>query len=243
MRKLYLLAFATLAGITVFAQDSHNEKMGTSAITGSRSSDHFLFQVSSDRWMGAPDSINNKMKATSRGANVYFMIDKQLKGNPKFSVGIGLGVGTSHYFMDKMSASINGTSQKLKFNNLDTSNHFSKYKVSTSFLEIPLELRYYSKPNNTNKSFKFAAGVKVGTLINAHTKGKTLLNSNGTKIQEYTEKITSKNYFNTTRIAGTVRIGYGSFSVFGAYNFTSIFKDNLTTNMKLFQAGLTISGL
>ena len=53
---------------------------------------------------------------------------------------------------------------KLPFNNLDTLSYFKKYKLTTAFLEIPLELRFTANPEKENKSIKAAIGVKVGTL-------------------------------------------------------------------------------
>ena len=43
-----------------------------------------------------------------------------------------------------------------------------------AYLEAPIELRYTANPLNSDKSFKFAIGVKVGLMINAHTRNKTL---------------------------------------------------------------------
>jgi len=80
-------------------------------------------------------------------------------------------------------------------------------------------------------------------MLNAHTKGKTLQNASGGSINEYTRKEAAKRYFNTTRLAGTARVGYCNFSLFGAYNFTSLFKNGVAPDMKLFQIGLTLSGL
>ena len=240
MRKIYVLFLITIASSVAFAQTNSSKKKFD--VTG-RAGDHFLLQFSSDHWMGAPDSISNRIKGNSRGANVYVMLDKPFKSNPHFSVAFGIGIGTSSIFLDKMNADITGRTAVLKFNTLDTVARFNKYKISTAYAEIPLELRYFSNPENPNKAIKVAIGVKVGTLINAHTKGKTLVNASGTTTQEYSNKATSKSYFNNTRLAATARLGYGNFSVFGAYNFTSIFKDNVAADMKLFQVGLTISGL
>jgi len=208
-----------------------------------RASDHFVIQLSSDRWLGAPDSINSRLKSNSRGINVYFMLDKPFKSNPKYSIAAGLGISSSHIFLDKMNATINGTSRLLNFQAVDTLSRFDKYKISTSYVEIPLELRYFSKPEKPNGCFKAAIGIKVGALINAHTKGKTLVSASGSTLQDYTAKITSKNYFNTTRLSATAKLGYGNFGIFGSYNLTSIFKENVAADMKLLQLGITISGL
>ena len=240
MRKIFILLFAISVSCVLNAQTTKTE---LKTEVNAQANDHFMLQLTSDRWMGAPDSIDSHRKSASRGANVYFMINKPFQTNKHFSAAFGVGVGTSHIFLDKMNADITGSTSVLKFNALDTLTRFSKYKVTSSFLEIPVELRYFSNPANTNKSFKMALGVKVGTLINAHTKGKTLVNGAGTKLQDYAEKQSSKSYFNSTRLAATLRVGYANFAVFGSYNITSIFKDKVAANMNLLQVGLNFSGL
>ena len=120
---------------------------------------------------------------------------------------------------------------------------FKKYKVATTYLEVPLELRFSSKPNTPNKSIKAAIGVKAGLLLNAHTKGVTLQDKTDATINSYTEKITSKSYFNSNRISATARVGYGLFSVFGSYSLTGVFKDAVAADTKLLQFGISISGL
>jgi hypothetical protein len=240
MRKIYVLILIAFTSSVAFAQNNATKKKFD--ISG-RAGDHFLLQLSSDHWMGAPDSISSRIKGSSRGINVYVMLDKPFKSNPHFSVAFGLGIGSSNIFLDKMNADITGRTPVLKFNTLDTVARFNKYKISTTYAEIPLELRYFSNPENPNKAIKVAIGVKIGTLINAHTKGKTLVNAAGTTTQDFSNKERSKSYFNNTKLAATARLGYGNYSLFGSYNFTSIFKDNVAADMKLFQVGLTISGL
>ena len=115
--------------------------------------------------------------------------------------------------------------------------------LQLAFLEIPLEFRYTANPDNDRKSLKFAIGVKAGTLLNAHTKGKNLENKNGNAISSHTAKVTDKSFFNTTRFAATARIGYGNFSLFGSYQINNLFKDGVAPEIKPFQIGLCLSGL
>ena len=171
------------------------------------------------------------------------MLDQRFKSSPQWSVAFGLGVGTSSMYFKRMSVDIKAKTNKLPFNNLDTLSFYKKYKLTTAFLEIPLELRFTANPEKENKSIKAALGVKVGTLLNVHTKGKTLQDRNGRTINSYTAKETGKGFFNTTRLMATARIGYGNFSLIGAYQFNNIFKDGVAANVKLFQIGLCISGL
>ncbi len=240
--KKYILGWVFLSVVNVgFSQKTSPQKQ---IDLSNRPSDHLMIQLSADNWKGAPDSISSKIKSGSRGANIYFLLDKPFKSNPHFSVAFGLGIGTSNIFFNKLKADIKGTSPALKYVSLDTSDRFKKYKICSAFLEVPVELRFSSHPDKPNKSFKVAIGAKVGTLLNVHTKGKTLLNSSGKTINSYTEKINSKTYFNNRRLVATARVGYGNFSLFGSYNISSsIFKDLVTSDTKLLQVGLTISGL
>ncbi len=235
------LLFIVIALVFVTAVSAQKKKIKEDFMT--RAGDHFMLELTSDHWIGAPDSIKNHFKGLSRGANVYVMLDQRFKGSPQFSVAFGLGVGTSNMYFKNMNVDIKAKTNKLPFNNLDSLSRFKKYKLTTAFLEIPLELRFTANPENESKSIKAAIGVKVGTLLNVHTKGKTLLDKNGTTLNSYTAKETGKGYFNSTRLQATARIGYGNFSLFGSYQFNNIFKDGVAADVKLFQVGLCFSGL
>ena len=104
-------------------------------------------------------------------------------------------------------------------------------------------MRYSFNPENNKKSVKVALGAKVGTLVGAGTKGKNLLNKNGNAIGSYVQKEKSKRFFNQTRISGTGRIGYGSFSLFASYSLTPLIKEGLGPVIRPLTVGLTLSGL
>lgn len=209
-----------------------------------RAGDHFMLQASYDSWAGMPDSISGHQQGFSRGFNAYFMFDKPFKGSPKYSIGIGAGISTSNMTFKNMNVDLKSSNAFLPFTAVDSTNHFKKYKLATSYLEVPLELRFTANHQNVNKSVKAAIGVKVGTLVNAHTKGKTLLDKNNNTIGSYTEKISSKRYINGTRFSATARVGYGIVSLFGTYQLNSVLKEGVgSPDMKLYQIGLTISGL
>jgi hypothetical protein len=159
------------------------------------------------------------------------------------SVAFGAGVGTSNMFFEKTSLDLKATSATLPIKRVDSVQHFKKYKLTTAYLEAPVELRFSSDPLNSNKSVKVAVGVKVGTIINAHTKGKTLQDKNDNEINSYIAKESSKRFFNTTRLAGTLRIGYGIFSIHGQYNITTLLKDGAGPEIRPYSIGLSVSGL
>ncbi len=224
--------------ITTTSNDSKTIKMTN------RAADHFMLQASYDGWGGMPDSISGHQKGFSRGFSAYFMFDKPFKGSPKYSIGIGAGISTSNMSFKNMDVDLKSSKSLLPFTQVDSTNHFKKYKLATSYLEVPLELRYTANPGNINKSLKAALGIKVGTLVNSHTKGKTLQDKNNNTISSYTEKISSKKYINSTRFSATARVGYGIVSLFGTYQLNSVLKEGVgSPDMKLYQVGITISGL
>src|SRR5687767_10773950 len=142
-----------------------------------RSSDHLLLQVSYDSWANAPDSLQTR--GFSRGFNAYFLFDFPFKTSPKFSVAIGAGVSTSSIFFENTHIDISGKmADRLSFTNATDTNHYKKYKLTTTFLEAPIELRFSSNPAENRKSIKAALGIKIGTLVSAATKGKNLQNRN-----------------------------------------------------------------
>ncbi len=241
MQKFFLLSLTFLFFANTQAQNKG--KVSRKIDISSRPGDHLMIQFSSDHLTGKPDSISRHQSGFSRGFNAYIMLDKPFKSSPKYSIGIGIGVGSSNIAFKNMNVDLKSTATKLPFTAVDSTNHFKKYKLSLGYLEVPLEFRYTSNPLNSNKSLKVAVGLKVGTIINAHTKGKDLQNKNNTLIASYTEKENSKKYFNGTRFMATARVGYGIFSLFGAYQLNNVLKDVAGAPMKLYQVGITISGL
>lgn len=239
MKKLVLVLAAFTVSVTLFSQDKKNN----SSSLANRAGDHIMLQLGSDTWLNGPDSIASHKKGLSRSANLYVMMDKVFKSDKRFSVGFGLGVGSSNMYFKNLNVDIISTSSKLPFTNLDSSNRFKKYKLTTAFLEVPVEFRFTNDPEKPNKSIKAALGVKVGTLLSVHTKGKTLQNKSGGTINNYIEKQNSKRFFNSTRLAVTGRVGYGNYSLFASYQVNSLLKDGMGPDIRPLQIGICLSGL
>jgi hypothetical protein len=206
-----------------------------------RSADHLLLQFGYTTWQGAPDSIQTS--GLPRTFNAYLMFDFPFKTNPHWSAAVGVGIAADNVYFDKRTVEIAGTSNNLVFRNLSDTSHFKKYKLATAYAEAPVELRYSTKPDDDRRSVKIALGVKIGTLLNAHTKGRLLQNQAGNTINDYKEKQFGKRYFNKQRLSATARIGFGHFSLFGSYQLTPLFKEGLAPAIRPFTFGLTLSGL
>lgn len=241
MKKLLLMLSLAICVNAVLAQDTKpasGKKDWSKVNLGNRAADHFMISFGYLGWAGRPDTINTK--GFSRTFNAALLFDFPFKTNPHLSAAIGLGVGTDNMFFEHTTINLINR-QQIQFN-ADTANKYKKYKLATGYIEAPVELRFASNPENMNTGFKFALGVKVGALLDAHTKAKVDLDTDG--FGGYVTKDKDKKFFNGTRFSGTARIGYGHFSVFGTYQINNFFKDGVgPAGIHPYSIGLTLSGL
>lgn len=251
MKKLFFSAGALLIVSLLFAQENppvetKSKKKDWSKVTiGNRANDHFMMQFGVTTWSGKPDSINTK--GFSKSFNIYFLLDMPFKTDPRFSVALGPGFGTDHMFFNSTNVTIADQSKPLRFQNLKDTNHFNKYKLSTAYLELPVELRFTANPLNSDKSFKVAIGAKIGTLLSAYTKGKNWVDKDGNTVtgtsDKFIQKQKDKFYFNGNRLCGTLRVGYGNLSLYGSYQLGSVIKEGQGPQVKPYTIGITLSGL
>lgn len=242
MKKFLSLSLCTLFAAASFAQENPETpaKKKPTVNLSNRANDHFLVQFGYTGWAGIPDTLNKS--GLSKSINVYFMMDYPFKTNPKLSIGVGLGVGSDHITFTKTYIGIKDLTSTIRFTDQSDTSHFKKTKLATAYLELPVELRFNSDPA-TGMGFKFALGVKVGTLINAHTRNTKYQSVTGTAINDFTMKEASKRFFNKNRLSATARVGYGHFTLYGSYQITTLFKDGLGPAVRPYSIGLTLSGL
>lgn len=251
MKKILSLGLIVVLALQVKAQQL-DSAVSASTITkkdwskidlSNRASDHFMIQYGSDNWINAPDSINTS--GFSRHFNIYALFDKPFKNNPRLSLGFGAGLGSSNIFFSNTYVDIKSNNTSLPFTNVSLTNRFDKFKLTTIYLEVPLELRWAQDPENTGRGFKAAVGLKAGTLLKAFTKGKNLLDPNGSSVYDsrYIVKESSKRFFNGNRISVTGRVGYGNISLHGSYALTGALRTTAGPEINNLSIGLTLSGL
>lgn len=225
---------------TLFAQEEPAVPKKEKIDLSNRANDHFLLQIGYMGWAGIPDTINTKGLAKS--INVYFMFDFPFKTNPRLSMAFGPGIASDHMLFTKTNVGIKELTPTLRFTNAGDTNNFKKTKLATVYLEAPIEFRYSAHPE-TGKGLKTAIGVKVGYLINAHTRNTKFQNKAGNSINDFTQKEASSTFFNKTRLSAMGRVGYGHISLFGSYSFTPLLKDGKGPIVNPYSIGLTLSGL
>ncbi len=228
MKLVKIICIALLAHTTCIAQTSKAKKTSSTP-----SKDYVMLQLGYDTWLNAPDSLH--IGGLGRCANIYLMYDFPIQKS-NFSFAAGAGIGTSHIFLKDTKAIINDTASQVKFV-ADTL--YKRYKYATSYIEAPFEVRYFSNTEDRNKGFKAALGLRVGALVAAHTKGKYKYAG-----KPIVEKVSTKRFIETYRVAATARVGWGNFSVFTSYSLNNLFRlNNGPQNISPLSIGLCLSGL
>lgn len=238
--KLSFWAFAISLGLSalsmneVNAQQTAPEKKEVS----SKSRDLFMIQLHYDDWMNKPDSINTK--GFNRGFSAYVMMDFPFKKAPNLSFAAGLGVGTYNYYFSDQRMILNEGNATVVFRDLYSpeDENYKKIKFNATYLEAPLELRFFANKYNRNVGFKAALGMKIGYLLSVHTKERVIVGSS-----TITQKFAFNGYTPTWTFSPTLRLGWGNFSVFAQYSLNPQFKSGLGPEMNPFAVGITISGL
>jgi hypothetical protein len=243
------MALFVFLGHAVFAQaQSDTTKDGKKKVTyaslnlANRANDHFMIEFSYDNWIGKTDSMNTS--GFSRGFAFYFMYDFPFKSDPHFSVGAGIGIDASNIFFHNTEVLVAAAgNQTLAFPNTTNGNHYKKYKLVLTNLDVPIELRYAFHPENTNNSWKIALGFKAGILLSAYNKGKDLESPAGQTINEFIQKQSSKEFFNSGRIVGTARVSYGFIGFFGTLQLTPLLSNGAGPTLNPYSLGIVLSGL
>jgi hypothetical protein len=207
------------------ATASMKEKSG-----GSR--DRIVVEYTFDQWIHNETSL--KVKWYSRGFNAYFMYDIQIGKRKFFSVAPGAGVGTSSMFTNaQLIKDSAGTNLVARTDN------YKKNKLGLTYIDVPLELRFRTKPSPKNNSFKIALGFKAGILADGKTKVKQKDPQGDLKV--YKEKRFED--LNRFRYGVTLRIGYGPINVVGYYALSKIFDNGRGPSITPYSIGLSLSGL
>jgi len=255
MRKLWLSLFLLATGFSVFAQDDTNDETTTedteeaepfslsSATSDSR--DRLVLELNWNTWLNTPDVFN--VQAKSRGFNFYFYYDLQL-GTDNVALAPGIGLSNSNIFHESFlavnadsNATAYGVTEVLPFpDGLD----YKKNKISLTYVEVPVELRIRTNPNDKGKRFKIAAGFKAGLLINSHTKyvgddtrpGAYPANTEYVKYKE--SRILNVQSF---RYGVTGRVGYGAVNVHAFYGLTDVFEDGLGPTANALEVGISFN--
>lgn len=179
----------------------------------------FVLELGLNSALDAPDRFDAALWG-SRTLNVYYTYELQLFKS-KISLVPGIGFSLERFkFKNGATLGYSGDSVKLLLPAETALTGERKSQLVTNFIDIPVELRFTSNPDDPNRAFKVAIGGRVGYLYDAFTKMKY-------KADGETKQLKDKQNFNLNQLRYGVygKLGLGNFSLFGYYNLTPLFEE------------------
>jgi hypothetical protein len=207
-----------------------------------KSQDHIMIELGYDNWVGSTDSMN--ISGFNHSENVYLMYAWPFKSDGRLSVAAGVGLGSSNiYFAHEEVIVASTVNQTLAFPDEEGTTHFKRYKLTTTYLEFPVELRFALDPEHMDHSWKFAFGAKFGLMMSAYTKGVDLVSAQGLVQGNYVEKFSSKQFFSTAEVTPTIRISKGVIGFFAQIHANPLIKGSAGPPVFPVSGGIVLSGL
>jgi hypothetical protein len=234
MKKIISILFFVAVSAGAFAQEdttSTGDQPAKRKYIFKQAKDRIVIDLNATNW--AHNIPGLKTKAYGRGIGVYFMWDFQIKKS-FFSIAPGLGVSNANVY--HRSQMMDTASTGITFAPLTNPENYTVNKLTTTYIEIPIELRFRTKPDRLDNMWKFVVGFKAGIKVGAYTKQST---------KTPKESMTRKPYadLNLFQAGPMVRIGYSSFNITAYYGILGLFKNNRGPQVNAFSVGLSFNGL
>jgi hypothetical protein len=212
------LVLLLLISLSAFAQTETPKKVSRRPdIPGT-----FALEFGFNQDVGAPNEFSLNFFG-SRTANLYYQYDFRIL-NSSFSFVPGIGLSLERFKF--------GNDNTLDYHPTDLQSmvmvppadaglsNIKKSHLITNYIDVPLEIRYSTKPDDPARSFKISVGGRVGYMYDAFTKIKY-------KEEGDVKKLKNKQDYNLNkfRYGLTGRIGIGNFSFFCYYNLSPLFEE------------------
>ncbi|TVR78624.1 MAG: PorT family protein [Chitinophagaceae bacterium] len=236
---IYLLLISSIFSIQTFAQGTILDE--GERIVEAESQDRLVVELTHDNWLFESDDEFINMSDDfstlwySRGISINFMYDIVF-GNSRFSLAPGIGFQSTNVFHNaQLSIDTNGNTF---FTDLPEFDDFKRKKLNISYLDVPIELRFRTRPNQRGSSFKVALGFKGGIRIDSKTKIKFEQDGDVQRVKE--KNLANLNQF---RYGPTFRIGYGVFNLIAYYSLNGVFEEGSGPSLTPISIGLSLNGL
>ena len=243
MRKLVLPLFFCCLAVGSIAQNETEPVSKPKKKQKPPKKEIVLVNLNFDSWLGTPSTINPKWFA-SRGVDIAVFYDYVI-AKSNFSIAAGVGFNSHNIHMEgfpiEYPIESGGTYTKLDGSFFD-GKEVNVNKLSTNFIDIPIEVRFRSKPFKNGKRIAASVGFKLGWLVQSHTKSKTDqdLYFNGINFRD---KIKTYDIPNLTkfRYGMSARVGYAKFYVNFFYSLTPLFIEGKGTEAIPISVGIGFS--
>jgi len=204
-------------GITAVTAQSEDDEVVIIKIYD-RYDDKLVFELTNDMWLDMPDGV--KLRGFSPGFKGYFFTDYTFGRESNFSFAWGFGVSFDNVHSNAVLVQEefpNGELGEQTLTPFPEEYEYEKNKFVTTYLELPIELRFITKGRSP---FKFAAGFRVGYLLSDYQK---IIDTDGKR------KYYDFNDVTTWRYGVSARIGVGKIQLSGFYSLVPLIEGSDTT--------------
>lgn len=211
MKRFILLAASLLlCNYALQAQDEEEKETVIVRILD-RHDDKLVFEITNDMWLELPAGV--ELRGFSPGFKGYFYSDYTFGQNSNVSFAWGFGISADNVHSNAILVQEefpNGDLGEQELVPYPDTYEYEKNKFVTTYLELPVELRFITKGRSP---FKIAAGFRVGYLLSDHQK---IIDTDGKR------KLYDFNDVTTWRYGVSARIGVGMIQVTGFYSLVSL---------------------
>ena len=213
MKKFFALSLLSLSILTYsWAQEAKKPRPNLPG--------HLLLDYGFNQMLNAP--LNGDLKFVgSRSINIAYLYELPL-GNSPFTFNPGLGVSNERFsFSKRVSLATNPDSTSIAtIEDIFTGRTVSPEKsfFANTYLDMPLEFRFYSNKNDTKRSLMVALGGKLGYRVDTMTKIK-FTEDGETKKVKYKEDF----HMSDLRYGAYLRVGIGGFNAWYYHSFNTLF--------------------
>src|SRR5690606_31986394 len=105
----------------------------------------------------------------SRTVNVFYQLDKRI-GDTKFSIHPGLGFSFERFKLVNNYTLTSSVSETRLIPASDLYPGVKKSMLVTNYINVPVEIRFSTRPDDPSRSFRASVGGRVGYLYDSCTK-------------------------------------------------------------------------
>lgn len=239
LKTTFIFCFITLLGFGQYEHEVKNKSRYRPglmwSVTGWKNgkmpkTDRLMFDITYNDWIG--DRKTFKMKGPSLGMNVSWLFDIPIVRHGIVSFAIGPSYGF-YNLNHNMPVFYDETTKATMYGDKNDIGNFGKVKLVGHQLSIPVEFRFRTKGL---QHFKVHIGGKIGYQLSLFNKERFTLNG-----EKVVQKDRSAKDINRLVYSAHVRMGIRNFAVYASYNFNPFYSNPSSTQLHLFQLGLTVS--
>lgn len=176
-----------------------------------REHDWFSYDISTLLLESTPEGY--EQEGWSNGHTLSFMKDILL-GKSRFSIGVGLAY-TSHNFKSNTRLSIDENTGEASFSLLNSDSvSYQRNKLNAKYVEIPVEFRFRTKPNDNGRFLRVYLGFRGGVRFSSYS----LFENDDTQVRYY-----HPDELNRWSAGTYLKLGHGAISLYGYYSLMPLF--------------------